>query len=134
MTAASPAPRPTRVAFALWLDVGLFVAYLLVHTPRSTGVFGHEALGVALAIPLLVHLLLSWRWIASKVTRALAPGALRTRVNVLINAVLFASMVVVIVSGVVVSRELLPSVGLPTVFDRAWFRLHVWSGVGLSAM
>jgi hypothetical protein len=116
--------RSRRTLFALWLDGLLLLLILLIESPRITGVAWHEVLGVAIAVPVLVHVLLSWHWILSKAKRCLASGTTRTRFNYLINAVLFVLMVVVILSGAVVSRVVLPSVGVATVFDRDWFDLH----------
>src|SRR5579864_1369251 len=116
--------RSSRTLFALWLDGLLLLLILLIESPRITGVAWHEALGIAIAVPILVHVLLSWHWILSKAKRSLASGTARARINYLINAVLFVVMVVVIVTGAVVSRVALPSIGISTVFDRDWFELH----------
>ena len=113
-----------RTAFALWLDVLLLLLFLLIQSPRITGVAAHEWLGIAIAVPLLLHTLLNWHWIISKAPRLFLNGSLRTRINYAINLVLFIVMVVVIVSGMVVSRVVLPRMGMPTIYDRDWFALH----------
>jgi cytochrome b561 len=113
-----------RTAFALWLDVLLLLLFLLVQSPRITGVMAHEVIGIAIAVPLLIHLLLSWHWIVSKARRLFANGGVRTRINYAINVALFSAMVVVIASGVLVSRAALPAIGIATIYDRDWFELH----------
>jgi hypothetical protein len=129
--------QSSRTLFALWLDGLLLLLFLLIESPRLTGVAWHEALGIAIAVPILIHVLLSWHWILSKAKRFLANGTARARLNYAINALLFVVMVVVILSGAVVSRVALPSIGVPTVFDRDWFELHdaastvLFFGVGL---
>ena len=113
-----------RTAFALWLDVILLALFLLLESPRITGVAAHEWAGFAIAIPLIVHLLLSWHWIASKAKWMWTKGNLRTRFNYLVNVVLFVSMVMAIVTGGIVSRIALPQLGIATVFDLERFELH----------
>jgi len=113
-----------RTEFALWLDVLLLLLFLLIESPRITGVAAHEWIGFAIAIPLIVHMLLSWHWIVSKAKHLWTNGNPRTRLNYLINLVLFVSMVVAIVSGGIVSRIAMPQMGIPTVFDLDRFELH----------
>jgi cytochrome b561 len=114
----------SRTAFALWLDVLLLLLFLLIQSPRITGVAAHEWLGIAIAVPLVIHMLLSWHWIISKARRLFANGSVRTRINYAINLVLFIVMVAVIVSGVLVSRVVLPWAGIQTIYDADWFELH----------
>jgi hypothetical protein len=114
----------SRTAFALWLDVLLLLLFLLIQSPRITGVAAHEIIGIAIAVPLLLHMLLSWHWIISKAKRLFAKGSLRTRINYAINVGLFLAMVLVIVSGIMVSRVVLPWAGMPTIYDGDWFELH----------
>ena len=51
--------RRVRHVIAIGLDVVLLVALLLLLSPRLTGLPIYEWLGIALGVPLLVHLLLS---------------------------------------------------------------------------
>jgi hypothetical protein len=127
---ASAPPVNSRTTVALWLDAMLLLLFLLIQSPRITGVASHEALGLAIAVPLVIHLLLSWHWIVSRAQRLFANGSARTRVNYLINVVLFVAMVIAIVSGAVVSRVVLPAAGIRTISDAAWFETHdFWSNV-----
>jgi hypothetical protein len=113
-----------RTAFALWLDAILLLLFLLIESPRITGVAAHEWVGFAILVPIIVHLLLSWHWIATKAKWMWTKGNPRTRINYLINVVLFGSMIVAIVSGGIVSRVAMPQLGIATVFDLDRFELH----------
>ena len=120
---AAPA-RPGRTSLVLWLDAALLVLFLLAVAPRLTGLALHEVVGIVFCVPLLLHLLLSWPWINTGARRLLVPGDRRARVNYVINALLFVFAVTVVVSGLVISRIALPAMGIPTVDDFAWRRLH----------
>src|SRR5215472_12778862 len=97
---APPASEITRdrTALAFWLDALLLALFLLIQSPRITGVAAHEWIGIAIALPLLVHVLLSWHWIVSKPARLVARGTWRQRLNYLINLTLFIAMVIAIIS------------------------------------
>lgn len=84
----------------------------------------HEWLGIALGAPVLIHLLLSWSWIAAAARRATAPRNARDAINSLLNVLLFITTTVVVVSGVVISQIALPWLGVRTVDDRAWRTTH----------
>jgi len=120
----TPASRSRRHAFVWWLDAGLFVAYLLLLSPRLTGLPVHEWLGLAFAVPVLLHLLLAWPWIATATGRLFAPHRRRDTVNALLNLALFVTTTVVVVSGVVISQVTLPWLGVHTINDRVWRRMH----------
>ena len=113
-----------------WLDVLLLALFLLIQSPRVTGVFAHEAMGIAIAVPLVLHLLLSWQWIVTKWRRLRSGASLRSWFNFAVNAALFVAMVLVIASGVPVSESLLPLVGFARVSDMTWLRTHdSWANV-----
>jgi hypothetical protein len=118
------APRTSRAVFSLWLDAGLLALWLLIQSPRATGVFLHEVLGLALAAPLILHLLLSWHWILVQGRGLLTTASWRTRFNYAVNVALFAVMAGAIISGLVVSESVLPAVGLQVIQDMQWLRAH----------
>ena len=110
------------VRFAV--DITLFALVLVMLSPRLTGLPLHEWLGLALGAPVLLHLLLSWPWIARATLVVPIRATLRHRVNYLLNWLLFASIVVEIVSGIMISVVALPALGVATVEDRAWRAMH----------
>ncbi len=111
-------------AFVWWLDAGLFVAYVVVLSPRLTGLPVHEWLGIAMALVILVHLLLAWPWIETAMRRVTLPRRTRDTVNLALNVALFVTTTVVIVSGIVISQVAVPWLGVPTINDRVWRLMH----------
>ena len=117
-------PRPPSKTFVFSLDALLLLLFLVLMSPRLTGLSWHEWLGVVLVVPLLVHLLLSWRWIVTAFKRAPAPTRRRDLANLVLNTALFVSTVVVVVSGLVISQVALPWMGVNTIDDRTWRTTH----------
>lgn len=102
----------------------LFILFVLLRTPKLTGPPWHEWLGVVFLVPMLVHLLLSWRWIVTALRRTFSPARRRDAVNLLLNVSLFITTAGVIVSGLVISRIALPELGIATIDDRVWRDTH----------
>jgi hypothetical protein len=111
-----------RIEFIL--DASLLALSLLLLAPRSTGLPLHEWLGIGVAVPIIVHILLSWRWIRTSTRRVIGRPTPRLRLNYSINALLFVLFVLVIGSGIVISQVAVPILGFRTIDDRAWRALH----------
>jgi hypothetical protein len=115
----------TRHAWVAVLDSVLLVAYIVLQEPDGTSGFKfHEWIGVAFIPLFAIHIVVSWSWIVTTWGRAQRNPAPRARINFLLNAALFVMMVVVIVSGLVVSEYALPAVGIRTQGTQRWEQLH----------
>lgn len=114
---------PSLRHLAIYLDLLLLGAVLLAYSPRATGLAWHEWIGIALIVPTLLHLLLSWSWISAG-ARAFQRARPRSRVNFILNLLLFILFVLEITSGMMISQVALHSFGIQTVDDRAWRALH----------
>ena len=111
--------------FTLYLDAALFVVCLVLLAPRFSGLRWHEWLGVVIVPAVILHLLLSWTWITVALRRLFsADGSIRGRINLLLNSALFVAFVVELVTGLVISQAALPWLGVHTLDDWAWRRLH----------
>lgn len=114
----------SRRSAELLLDTLLLVLLLLLFAPRLTGLALHEWIGLAIVPPTVVHILLSWRWLAASTRRLLGPNSARVRVNYFLNLLLFVLLTLVIGSGVAISEVAVPTLGLRTIDDRSWRALH----------
>jgi hypothetical protein len=110
--------------FIICLDSLLLLLFILLLSPRLTGLKIHELLGVLLFVPIVIHLLLAWAWIATTSKRIFARAGSRTRINYFLNATLFVLIMIEIISGLAISQVALPIVGIKTINDRAWRALH----------
>jgi len=113
-----------RTRFLLVLDTVLFLSLLQSLEPRFEGLALHEWLGLAFAPLIVVHLLYAWRWIATVIVRLAAKGAWRSRVNALLNTLLFITFVVTVFSGAMTSFVALPALGIAPGKFEGWRRLH----------
>jgi hypothetical protein len=120
----TPAKKPNRNRINLYLDIALFAAFLLADAPQGTGIPVHEWLSVALIAALIVHLLLHWTWIVNTIKRFTANGMGRNRANFVLNTLLFIDVVVIMFSGFMISRAVLPALGISLPAGFAWRRLH----------
>jgi cytochrome b len=103
----------------------MLIAFLALMAPgASTGFEWHEWVGLAF-IPLFVlHIVFAWGWIAGTWHRLFTGTHPKARLNFLLNASLTVMMIVVIVSGLVVSDFVLPAAGIPAAGTDRWRQLH----------
>ena len=108
----------------LLVDIAVFVVFAIVSAPQSTGIAIHEWLSIIFMAPIITHLLLNWKWIVKVTTRMFKRLPGETRFNYIWDFVLFIMMVLVMVSGILVSESALPALGLAIVIDPFWVTLH----------
>lgn len=89
-----------------------------------TGLALHEIMGVIFFIPIIIHLLIAWRWIRNSMKHFFNKTRRRTSVNLCLNSILFVLVVIEIVSGFAISQVALPFVGIKTIDDKTWQSLH----------
>ena len=113
-----------RRKFIICLDTTLLIIFLLLLSPRLTGLPLHEWLGFLFLIILIIHLLLAWTWIQIATKKFFKTASRRTKVNFFLNAVLFLLAVSELFSGFLISQVLLPDFGMKTINDRTWRTVH----------
>jgi hypothetical protein len=114
--------NPTKVN--LLLDTAIFAAFLLALDPRLTGIALHEWLGLAGGAAVVIHLLLHWEWIAGVTRRFLGRTSGAARLNYVVDALFFLDLVVISLSGLMVSQAILPLVGLTAPGGSFWLVAH----------
>jgi hypothetical protein len=109
----------------LLIDTGIFAAFLVAMEPRFSGVAVHEWLSLALAGTIIVHLLLHWKWITSVLIRFFKKLWHSSRLKFVVDALLFTAFVGVMASGIVISRSVVPALGLQFgLGENGWRQLH----------
>ena len=130
-TASLPADKPvrrglgTRHAWVAALDTILLIAYIALQEPGgATGFEWHEWIGLAFIPLFILHIVLSWSWVATTWGRVWTGRTPRARINFLLNVSLFVMMTIVIVSGLVISEYALPAAGVATRGTQRWEQFH----------
>jgi hypothetical protein len=113
---------PTKIIICL--DTALLIIFILLLSPRMTGLALHEVLGFIFFIPIVIHLLLAWPWIEAATRKFFKTANKRTRFNFFLNAILFILVITELVSGFIISQVVLPNLGINTINDRAWRSVH----------
>jgi hypothetical protein len=108
----------------LILDIAVFIGFLLALDPRSTGIAIHEWLTIAGTAAVVLHLLLNWNWIAGITKKFFRKVAPKTRINYILNWLLFIDGVVVMLSGLMISQVALPAIGIRLAESFSWREIH----------
>lgn len=112
------------LASRLVLDFGMLVAMILLIDPRASGIAVHEWVGIVIAPVLVFHVTLNWPWIVQVTRKLVQRLPLETRINSVLNSLLFIVMVIAIVSGVLISQEALPWMGFNVTGSYTWRGIH----------
>ena len=113
-----------RTTVNLLLDGVIFVAFLVATAPEFTGLAIHEWLSIVFGAAVITHLLLHWNWVVQVTRRFFGKVTWTSRVNYILNSLLFIGMTVIIFTGLMISEEVLPLFGLRLVRDGLWLYLH----------
>jgi hypothetical protein len=116
----------------LWVDVLIFITFLIAMDPHTSGLAIHEWLTLAMVAALIIHLLLSWDWITEITHRLLGKMGTQNRINYILNWLLFIDGTLIMISGIMISEVALPVLGIKLSPGFAWRRLHDMSAnIGL---
>ena len=113
-----------RNTLNLFVDIVIFLAFLVAMAPHFSGIAVHEWLSIAFGAAIVTHLLLHWQWIAEVTRRFFGKAQWSARVNYMLNAMLFVDVTVVIFTGLMISESALPAFGIQLAPGGAWRMLH----------
>lgn len=108
----------------LLIDLIAFIAFLISMDPRSSGILVHEWLTVAIVGVIVVHLLLNWSWIIDITKHLFIKSANGSRLNYVLNWLLFIDGVLIMLSGIMISQSVMPFFGVTMPEGFAWHSLH----------
>ncbi|BED88226.1 hypothetical protein PspMM1_06940 [Pseudoalteromonas sp. MM1] len=110
--------------FRYVMDTLLLISFMLVSAPQATGVPLHEWFSLFFIIPFVIHLLLHWDWIKRSFSRLFANITARERFNIVWDYLLYIMMLLVFVSGFLVSVALLPALNISLNIQDFWSKIH----------
>ena len=120
--------QPNRNKVNLIVDIGIFGAFLVVMAPHFSGIAIHEWLSISFGAAIIAHLLLHWQWLVGVTKQFFRKAQWSSRINYLLNTLLFIDMTIIIFSGLMISQSALPLLGIQLAAGGSWRQLH-----GLSA-
>jgi hypothetical protein len=121
----SPTLKQNITKFILVLLI--FIGFLLALDPRVTGIAIHEWLTIAGAAAIVLHLLLSWNWIADFTRRFFRKFSGRVRLNYILNWLFFIDGVLVMLTGVMISEVVLLTLGIQAARNSLWRQLYTFT-------
>ena len=108
----------------IYLDIFFFILMILVLIPQTTGIPIHEWVSFFIILPFFLHLIINWDWIAANSINFFKREPNKTRFDYVLNWFLYLLMIVVTVSGIVISESALPLFGIHFEPDRFWSKIH----------
>lgn len=112
-----------RRGVSLLLDAAMLITFAALMSWRLTGVPVHEWAAIGLLAVLVVHLLIHWHWVETRVARAVRGATSRTRFNVILNTALFVAMGTALASGFFISKVVMPNALTPGAY-LTWHGIH----------
>lgn len=122
MTQAQKKMSSNQLKF--YVDIFLFISFVLVNIPQATGIPFHEWASVLFIVPLLVHILLDWNWIVSVTKRMFGRLPGEVRFNHIFDLIIFIMMTLALMTGFVISEAALPAIGINITIDPFWSSMH----------
>jgi len=113
-----------KTIYKIITDVVVAIGTLLLLSEKATGETLHEWIGVAGLAALLTHLLLSFDWFAAVTKRFFQKQTFQVRANWILSAALFIAMTIAFYSGLVISKTVMPALGIELAGGMAWKSLH----------
>lgn len=124
--------NPSIVRF--YVDTFFFVLMILVLIPQSTGIPIHEWASFLIILPFLVHLIINWNWIAVNSNKLIEKQIKKKLFDYVLNWLLYLLMIIVTISGIVISEAALPVFGIHFEPDNFWSVIHNVSATLLMAV
>ena len=107
-----------------WIDVLTFTGFMVAMEPHFTGETIHEWFTMAAVGTLIVHFVLHWDWFLRLTSHFFVRIFHSSRLNYLIAIAVFLGFISIIVSGLMISKHVMPFFGLHVDSRYAWRRIH----------
>jgi len=108
----------------LILDITIFTAFLAVANPSLTGMTIHEWLALAFAAAIVTHLLFHWNWLVTVTKQFFKKLFHQSRLNYVVNALFFVAMTTAMLSGLLISKSVMSTLGIQLNASHGWESIH----------
>jgi hypothetical protein len=108
----------------LIVDIVILVAFLVANNPSLTGRPVHEWFALAAGVVLFVHILFHWDWVVNVSKTFFNKLIHESHFNYLVDALLIVDFVMVFISGLMISRNVMLTLGIHLPASPAWREFH----------
>lgn len=108
----------------LYADIVLLASFVLVNIPQATGIPFHEWISLLFIVPMVLHILLDWKWVVSVTKRMFGRLPGEVRFNHIFDLLIFIMMTLALMTGFIISEALLPTLGIHVAIDPFWSTMH----------
>jgi len=108
----------------LTLDITIFTAFLAIANPALTGMAIHEWLALAFAAAIVTHLLFHWNWLVTVTKQFFKKLFHQSRLNYVVDALFFVSMTAAMLSGLLISKTIMSTLGIQLNASHGWESIH----------
>jgi hypothetical protein len=108
----------------LALGATALVTYLAATNTKLTGIPIHEWLSVGVAVVIALHVALDWDYTIKVLRHFIRKLLSLSRFNLIVDIALFVVFAAVMLSGFLVSRVVVPLLGMSVPFGPTWRILH----------
>jgi hypothetical protein len=113
-----------KTIYKIITDVIVAAGTVLLLSEKATGETLHEWIGVAGLAALLTHILLSFDWFAAITKHFFQKQTFQVRLNWSLSAALFIAMTAAFYSGLMISKVIMPALGIELTDGFAWKNIH----------
>lgn len=124
MQTATNVKKGNRTKTNYVVDLVIGISFLIATAPNATGEPIHEWLSMGLAVMVVTHLLLHWQWIVAITKKIFSKVAWQQRINYILNIGLFIDMTIIMFTGIMISKTVVPLLGLELPNNMTWRSLH----------
>ena len=114
-----------KTLLLLLVDAVLLGGFWLVNQVRLTGIALHEWFGIALGLILILHLAMHWHWVVNIIKKFFKLSGLVPHLKLVLDIVGFVAFFTIIISGILMSRAVLPTLGLTGLHSHSLKMIHV---------
>ncbi len=118
----------------LIVDIAALLIYAVVANPVLTGISLHEWLGLGVFVVFLVHVAMHTDWVIDTCKAAFKQPSFARTGNVILDVMILVVFMVCMVSGLLVSGDVLPALGFFAEGYYFWGPLHAASAKFLLAL
>ena len=108
----------------LFVDLLIFVVFLIVYEEKATGTALHEWLGIALGLIFIIHIILHWEWLVAKTSHFFSRMKTESRINYILDMLIYLGFTTIIFTGLMISESFLPTFGFNAVRGHSWQNIH----------